>query len=379
MGLLDRIKLIERPEDRVFEEVEEVTTIKVEWEDGAPVKFLLPSSERSPGGGDATKKRFSLNDVRAYAEEMAFHLCETSCRAEDCEYCDDIEMRVQGIGRKLAKTLVPKRVRRFLADLPESAVVHIETEEQWIPWEFVYDDKQQAFWGERYIIGRRLILSLDDEDLDMIQLKRRQTYSSLVTSILNVVGTIDSPQLAQSLFDSFVRDDHPMVHVNAADRGEFFSVSELKQIAKATDVINFTCHNRHSAGGDYLEMGPHPVDNHLYVFMVDQLHLNRCIVFVNACCSAAPSFVLNDILNLGCQFYLAGAEALIGTIAPVPTQHALQFARKFYGHLFKGETAGEALYWAKRESRRENDPFWLCYCLYGETSAIKQISDSIIG
>jgi hypothetical protein len=374
-----RITFLKRPEDHIFretkEEVEEIVdlTIIIEWENGGPISFFLHNIKGLPAWVK-TKKNFSLNEIKSYIEVMEFHLRESSACAEKSSSGENVLMRLQSIGKQLA-TLVPNKVREILNTLPVNSVIHIETVECWIPWEFVYDQESQTFWGEKYIIGRQLMVNLDDENFQAPVYGCEKPSNDLSSfEIVNAVGNISEINASKDLFNIFIKGNYPQVHTNKADCKQYFSLADLKLKASLARVLNFTCHCLTSPGGRYLQLGPNEIDHHLYTFMVGELSLNECLVFMNACSSGSPSFLFDDILSFGQEFIKIGAETFIGTIAPVPTKNALEIAIKFYRHLLnEGRSTGEALFLAKQESREERDPFWLYYCLFGETGVKKQL------
>ena len=95
------------------------------------------------------------------------------------------------------------------------------------------------------------------------------------------------------------------------------------------------------------------------------LRLDDALVFVNACTSDVTTLHYGTFKNMGQQFFESGAGTFIGTIAPVPIEQAIQFASVFYEQILAGESVGIALHQAKNEMKRQENPFYLFYCLYG--------------
>jgi CHAT domain-containing protein len=93
-------------------------------------------------------------------------------------------------------------------------------------------------------------------------------------------------------------------------------------------------------------------------------------VFLNACRSGQTGFSLAGLGGFAQTFLRAGASGFIGTHWAVQDGLAAEFARTFYdGLLDQHLPLGEAIRRARAHIRRDDDPTWLAYTVYGHPLA----------
>lgn len=101
------------------------------------------------------------------------------------------------------------------------------------------------------------------------------------------------------------------------------------------------------------------------------LRAEHPLVFFNACRSAGEIDWFGATLGWAPQFLRAGAGAFIGTLWPVRSTSALDFADVFYDQLIThGKPLGQASLAARQAIRgQDGDPTWLAYAVYGSPAA----------
>jgi CHAT domain-containing protein len=102
-------------------------------------------------------------------------------------------------------------------------------------------------------------------------------------------------------------------------------------------------------------------------------------VFFNACRSAGEIDWFGESLGWAPQFLNAGAGAFVGTLWPVRSRSALQFAEAFYDQLITHrQPLGTASLVARQATRDldDGDPTWLAYAVYGSPAATAYITAS---
>jgi CHAT domain-containing protein len=109
------------------------------------------------------------------------------------------------------------------------------------------------------------------------------------------------------------------------------------------------------------------------------LRPHRPLVFFNACRSAGEIDWFGESLGWAPQFLNAGAGAFVGTLWPVRSRSALQFAEAFYDQLITHrQPLGTASLVARQATRDldDGDPTWLAYAVYGSPAATAHITAS---
>jgi hypothetical protein len=284
---------------------------------------------------------------------------------------DDYLMYLRGIGTDYYD-MIPRDVREYIKRLrkgenDESHWLYFYAPYHWIPWELIFDG--DGFWGDKYVISRIPVLSFEAG-------QSRNIVDSTpigVSSMLNVVGDKvldylpddDFPRLILSPVCSSIPTECNLGNNGWAPKG----ISEIKKGIETASIIHFTCHGSFDdEAGYYLQLNSSSPQVHkyrLYGSLLRQCYVDNALVFVNACASDVPSLKLGSFINLGHEFFECGADVFIGTIAPVPIRRAVTLAAIFYEHLADGESVGTALHKAKSTMKKEENPFWLFYCLYG--------------
>lgn len=279
------------------------------------------------------------------------------------ERWESICFNLQSVGSNLFEMLIPSEVAKQMRTWKIGSPVIISTNEQWIPWELMYDGED--FWGKKFIIARspRLRDSQDLPDKNRPESKGKRQ----IKRIVNIVGG-DVPsseaERATHLFSNLLPPE--AVHLLAKQ-----PISSLVKAIPGTDALHFTCHG-------HLE--PHLLQiagdknktriENLLPETIQRLPLEPgSLVFANACASTVPVLTFGKFSSFGWKFYQRGADAFIGTLGAVPVKYAVNFAEIVYRELFNPDekiTIGQAVAKAKEVAANERNLFWLLYCIYGD-------------
>src|SRR6185369_9490041 len=283
-------------------------------------------------------------DVRTYLEQLNEFLSQAVIQAEPSdEEWDSILLNLQGIGGSLFTTLIPSPLATEVHNWKNGSLIIVSTNEQWIPWELVYDG--QDFWGKRFVIARLPRLS-DRRNVSDAKRPEGRRQTRQLKRVVNVVGgdigVVEAKQ-ASSLFSGV--DSRVGVEVLLEQ-----PISTLNTALPKADVLHCTCHGH---------LDPHMLQvskdrsltTNLLPQTVHKLLLEPgSFVFANTCTSALPVLTFGRFSSFAWEFYRRGAGAFVGTLGAVPTTHAISFAESIYRELFnrtRKTTVGEALSLAK--------------------------------
>ncbi|MFF5254636.1 SCO5717 family growth-regulating ATPase [Streptomyces leeuwenhoekii] len=139
-------------------------------------------------------------------------------------------------------------------------------------------------------------------------------------------------------------------------------------------LLHFACHNAFTGAGSCVTMADGPFDpiDLASAAQLRTLRTHRPLVFFNACRSAGEIDWFGESLGWAPQFLNAGAGAFVGTLWPVRSRSALEFAEAFYDQLIThGRPLGQASLAARRtmSDLHGGDPTWLAYAVYGSPAA----------
>ncbi|GAA3768677.1 hypothetical protein GCM10022403_000360 [Streptomyces coacervatus] len=139
-------------------------------------------------------------------------------------------------------------------------------------------------------------------------------------------------------------------------------------------LLHFACHNAFTGSGSCVTMADGPFDpiDLASAAQLRTLRPHRPLVFFNACRSAGEIDWFGESLGWAPQFLNAGAGAFVGTLWPVRSRSALQFAEAFYDRLITHrQPLGQASLAARQTVRdlHGGDPTWLAYAVYGSPAA----------
>jgi hypothetical protein len=339
----------------------------------ATLDFRLISSDRSESGlyGSvliSSEHRELLATLSIRLEELFSNFVQQGNPSET--KTKNTLMNIQALSKKMFNRLIPQRLADQARNWDQGVCIEIMTNEHWVPWELLHDG--QSFWGAKFILSRVTTSSFGSQ---------RLKENTAVRTVFNIVGgglKQDVETLATEMFQ-----DSAVLKVKLISA---CSASEVVETLKNqhVDILHLTCHGHRdplrlttSNLNDGLEM-------HLSVEVVEEeLEMQSSgFIFANACNSSARFVGLfNEDTNFGKAFCERGARAFVGTLGPVPSRHAVNLACDFYklflqskpetlpgtGNQFSlSRTVGFNLLESKRSAAKNQNMFWLFYCLHGD-------------
>jgi hypothetical protein len=258
--------------------------------------------------------------------------------------------------------------------------------------DLVPDPIKEAFWELRDGVGTFTIVCPDDRvpwEL-LYPLSRTEDHGFLAEQfpvLRRVAGQLSAPGFA--LRDaSFVVPPHSPANASAEverlreilSQSGSGAISQLDDLLRLLDrggpagMLHFACHNTFSReqGGSSIAMDGGPFVPEMLNRAVTRrsLQTSHPLVFVNACRSAGAAPEYTRMMSWASQFMKAGAGAFVGTLWPVNSVRAAEFAEVFYSELAAGGTLGAATMRARTETVDRADPTWLAYSAYGDSAAV---------
>ena len=277
------------------------------------------------------------------------------------EAWEGICLCLKGIGEWIFNKLIPSEVAERSREWQSGFSIRVSTNEQWIPWELMHDGDD--FWGNKFIVARYPRVQ-DRKTLPVVN-RLKTNGLKKIKGIVNVVGggvQIQEAQKASELFNKLLTTVSVKLLLEKP-------VSELAKVLSIADVLHCTCHG-HLQPLHLLQIASDksPTQN-LCIHTINSLPIKPgSLVFANACSSSTPTKTFGEFSNFGWEFYRQGADVFIGTLGIVPTKYAVSFAENFYKYLLcKGDklTIGQAFAKTKKSASKEDNLFWLLYCIYG--------------
>jgi len=277
---------------------------------------------------------------------------------------------IASIGQALFKRIAPTELARALRNWPRDAVIAIESDVSWVPWELLTESAASELWGERFQIVRMPVVPHGTRGkLPLMVAAGSSGDAWPVDKVSGIVGDeiVDSGEEPASVNRDTFEGLLPLVT-------DLIQVTwdELRSGVENADIVHFTCHVRRTPVL-YFSYGPGQ-GRKLYVSQVESLGLRPgTVVFANGCGSGKPELMLAEFENFGFEFYAQGARPYIGTLGPVPVKAARAFARLFYEwFILKGLPPSQALHLARRDAAQKlRTPVWLYYCMYGPAAGVR--------
>ncbi|MGQ4419482.1 CHAT domain-containing protein, partial [Streptomyces sp. SAS_269] len=274
-----------------------------------------------------------------------------------------LRARLRNHGVQLWNSAVPKAVQRQFWDQAERVTAFtVLGEHDVIPWELLYplnaghDDR--GFLAEWLPVVRRVF--------------NQDRVRSLKLPGVAFVVPPGSPADARLEVDSL----RVRLGAGVADLGVLTERAALTALIDEghAGLLHFACHNAFTGSGSCVTMADGPFDpiDLASAAQLRTLQPHRPLVFFNACRSAGEIDWFGESLGWAPKFLTAGAGAFVGTLWPVRSQSALQFAEAFYDELIaEGQPLGPASLAARQTIRdlHGGDPTWLAYAVYGSPTA----------
>ncbi|MFI1368822.1 CHAT domain-containing protein [Streptomyces griseochromogenes] len=307
--------------------------------------------------------RFRGGDPRQAAEQIYAQLREAARRAGRGTPADvaGLRSRLRNQGVQLWSAAVPEAVQRqFWEQADRITSFTVLGEHDFVPWELLYPldaHHDNGFLAEWLPVVRRVF--------------RQDRVHHIALPGAAFVMPPGSPQEAGQEIAELRTSLGPGV----ADAGLLTKCAELTTLIERghAGLLHFACHNAFSGSGSRVTMADghfEPIDL-ATAAQTHSLRAHHPLVFFNACRSAGEIDWFSSALGWAPQFLRAGAGAFIGTLWPVRSDSARQFAKAFYSRfLDAGQPLGRASLTARQAIRdRDGDPSWLAYAVYGSPAA----------
>lgn len=347
-------------------------TLNVTWNGTSKLTYSLYHHSGIIEGDWERKNIGSKNDIEQSLTEIASLITAIAgkkfVKKDDNLSCLE---NMRGIGKILFDRLIPEELRIIVKSWQSGDVLCISTNEQWIPWELIHDGI--GFLGERFLIFRIPRLKNNRAlSYQKSNASKRQFSLGKTIKVVHVVGgniNPDHTEKAKSIFETLFGQSS----VITLEKENLATL--MKQIDNA-DLLHFTCHGH----TDPLFIQLSDKNDKQLNLLIPSLQNDKfllksgCIVFSNACNSAAPTVIFGDFVNFGLEFYRKGAAIFVGIIGTIPTEYAIEFSINFYKKLFESKfNIGKAFWEAKQDMNNKNNFFHLLYCLYGNPICVKNL------
>lgn len=327
------------------------------WSLQKPDSGLVPLGRSAAG--------VTVEQAASFGERQKPHIREMLESELGAAEMTSVLSQLSTLGYELYAQIAPATLKAELDVLQENALVVIDSDADWIPWELLASDPTEPLWGERFVLIRAPVMTRPP----IAKVAEPAELSPSLDRALLVVGDeISQPtRLSSLIFRGMAPRAEPILREKDFD--------ELCRNVAGKDIVHFACHGRGQP--NYHLSFKAGVSGHLLPGQAHALGLKwGAVVFANACGSATGDLLAAAFQSFGREFYYAGARPFIGTLGPVPEAEAAEFAALFYEQFaLAGLPAGQAMRLARRESRsRFKRPVWLFYCLYGNPSLVRRWS-----
>ncbi|HEV7669204.1 MAG TPA: CHAT domain-containing protein [Thermoanaerobaculia bacterium] len=284
--------------------------------------------------------------------------------SRDAQTPAELARRLAGKGARLFEELLPEPLQRRFEQLRGTVrTVQILSDEPWIPWELLKfrerDGEPGRFFGEAFALTRWLRKVPDAPRLPLRRMALVVPHDSNLPHAEPERRFLLTQQVDGRRVDEIAARTDPVVEALA--QGGY-------------DGWHFTGHASTPANDPQrawlgLEQNDELRPDDIYERA--KLFGQRPLIFLNGCQTARAGFSLTGLGGWAHDFFHAGAGAFLGTYWAVRDEPALCFSQAFYGALFAGVAAGEAVRTARLEVRDRfpGDPSWLAYTLFANPLA----------
>ena len=166
--------------------------------------------------------------------------------------------------------------------------------------------------------------------------------------------------------------------------GEHATKNEILKRLSSVALVHIAAHGRMATGEIALAPNPSPVsrtpvDKDLVLTMKDVLNIQmRARLVVLSCChSARGEIKAEGVVGIARAFLGAGARSVLVSLWAIDDEATMEFIKRFYQHLVKGENASAALNQAMKYMR-ESDEFsavdnWAPFVLIGDDVTLELV------
>jgi len=278
-----------------------------------------------------------------------------------------INDKIKSIGMDLYDEIFPEELKNRYWDRQDNSKrrissIWITSIEPWIPWEILKpwhmrnkERRENNFLCHSFSFSRWLV---SREPITKEQIKKIRVIVPRDTDLANA-------RKEREWIKQFALDEH-------VDYSEASTYIEVKQNTLGNgnyDILHFSTHAKYNKdspslssimleGGDKISPKDISVDDKIF-------GNSHPIVILNACQSGKQDFSFTGIQRWAKCFIEAGATAFICTLWSVSGETAFNFTKNLYSQLSKGISLGDAVKKARIDCRKDGDPSWLAYQLFG--------------
>lgn len=284
---------------------------------------------------------------------------------------DLVRERLERAGSELYGKLIPSELCSRITKRDDSALrdsyllLRLDRNLLWIPWELLFDGEQ--FLCQRFRVSREVLGT--GEELKARKVRQQIKRNGDVLVAFGDTTDLKAPEEKRAIKTELERayDDVRLFNKRPAN-------DLLVELTRNYEIVHFIGH------GIFLESHPEKTgwkcadSTLLSCKEIEELPTAApfpLLIFANSCDSAhaslaSPKGAERYVGELYLAFLRRGVPHYIGTLAPIPDERSIEFARKFYHLLSQGATIGEALTETRRAfMERTGPPIWAYYVHYG--------------
>lgn len=293
-----------------------------------------------------------------------------------------LEIKFDGLGRMIYDDLLSVGVQAVLNNRAPETVVHWVIKDDVldaIPWEFAFQKLDASRISEPPLLVRFPVWA-ETNGRQPPAGKENETRPGTVAYLLgaDVVNLPEGENFGPERFEKLMKV------LRGANAKKFelkpnFSAAGLTPVSITTactfigdaGTVHMLCHGVSSEHDLYLQLTPTALGRVRPSDVYGWRLPGQPLVFVNACSSGAAGVSAAGFTTFGKSFLHAGASVYIGTLAPVVTETALEFATRFFnGLLGEGLSVANAMNSVRKSMKASADPNWRLYSIYGDLQAV---------
>ncbi len=323
-------------------------------------------------------------DPGAYHEEIYRRLSDLTdlfdLKKDEPAALELMHQAVRNLGQGLWNDLIPQGLQELYAleraEWQDKTLL-VVTDEPYIPWELIwpygYQEEvweDEAPWG--FTMRMTRWLQRDDEGKGLqgpptrLRLERFAFVgpSDVALAAVNAEGT----QIRALMQQAGIQDASPPLNslaqiqnlLEAGSYDWFHLASHGEFAAERPDTSSAILLEDRQAFTPKFLIGPR-IQSHLF-------HQRPGFV-LNACHTGRQGWALTRLGGWVNRLVGSGAGLFLGPLWTVTDESAKRLALHFYTRLLAGDTAANALHFARSQIRASGDPTWLAYSLYAHPNA----------
>ncbi len=294
----------------------------------------------------------------------------------------NIYRRIRDIMYPLTDQLLPNNMLNMISELEEGDVIHIYSNENTIPWELLVLPDEDRLLTEKCFVIRKPVRNT----------AKLSTHSDSSENEVKYVVPVVGPRTRTSqrkiekelnlLLSNRSRSTGKIDVKTAPSNRKYYSVDDLLKL-KNVAYWDYFCHSEaiDNTGNTFCLRISDEDDGKVLIGTINRLIMNNSLVLLNACSSSVANLHYECSYNYCTQFYLKGASAVIGTIAPIRISAAERFNTIFNeAILLNNNSYGDAFLIARQHLLENDDPSWILYSFWGnyEKSLVPRQNDMVV-